>query len=137
SAWLGGLIFVCVAVLPRRDAAELASVVPRFSLLALVCVVAIISAGTVLSWQLLGSFAALFTTAFGHVLLVKLAALAAVLVAARSSKRWVERRLDIAYLSRGQVGTVTPFMYSVVIEAALAVVVLGAASVLVATNPAH
>src|SRR2546421_12109164 len=67
SVWLGGLAFLCFAVLPRRDVDELALVVPRFSLVPLVCVIALISAGTPLPWRIPRSFPAPFTPPFGPV----------------------------------------------------------------------
>ena len=78
----------------------------------------------------------MFSTAYGHLLLVKLVLLGGVLVAARSSRAWVARRLDVLATS-GDVAVLRPFVVSVAIEVALAAGVVAAASLLVATSPAH
>src|SRR3954451_24963006 len=42
ACWLGGLVLLCFAVLPRRDADELRAVLPRYSALALGAIVALV-----------------------------------------------------------------------------------------------
>lgn len=134
-AWFGGLVFLLLGVLPRRRPDELATVTPRYSRLAMVSVIVIAGAGTVLALQLLPSAEVLVTTGYGRLLLVKLAVFAAVLAAAQLSKRWVKRRLDFAVVLRGDSATVRPFVYSVAAEAVLVIAVLVAASLLVTANP--
>ncbi|WP_405727785.1 CopD family protein [Streptomyces sp. NBC_01537] len=135
SLWIGGLTLLLVGVLPRRRAEELAVVVPRYSTLAAVSVTAIAAAGVVLAWQVVGSFGALLHTSYGHLLLIKLALLAVVLLAASRSRSWVRTRLDIAVLLRGDRATVRPFIRSVAAETALVLAVLVATSLLVTANP--
>jgi len=135
SLWIGGLVVLLIGVLPRRQPEELAAIVPRFSRLALGSVSAILLAGLVLAWQLLGSVHALLHTSYGHLLLVKLAVVATVLLVAQRSKSWVRHRLDLAVLLRGDRATVRPFVYSVAAETGLALAVLTAASVLVTSSP--
>ncbi|GAB3884714.1 hypothetical protein GCM10029964_046160 [Kibdelosporangium lantanae] len=53
-AWFGGLAVLLLGVLPRRRPEELATVVPRYSRLALASVVLVVLAGTTLAWQLVG-----------------------------------------------------------------------------------
>jgi len=137
AIWLGGLAVLAIVVLPRRRIDELEHVVSRFSSIAFFAVAAMASAGAFLAWQLVGGWHGLVATRFGHVLLVKMAVFAGLLVAARSSKQWVDKRLDLAVLSGADTAVVRPFVYSVVIEATLALAVLSAASVLVATSPAR
>lgn len=139
AVWLGGLVLLCTTVLPRRRPDELRRVVPRFSTMAGAAVAVVVVAGSVLSWQLVGSFGALTGTRFGHVLLVKLALVAAIGGAAFLSHRWSNGHLDRALASAEPVGpgTLRPFVISVATEVALAVAVLTAASVLVATSPAR
>lgn len=134
-AWFGGLAVLLLGVLPRRRPEELATVVPKYSRLALTSVVLIVLAGTTLAWQLIGTPDVLFTTAYGRLLLVKLALFAVVLGAAQLSKRWVSRRLDFAVVLRGDSATVRPFVYSVAVETVLVIAVLVAASLLVTANP--
>lgn len=135
ALWIGGLAMLTVAVLPRRRAGELAEVVPGYSRLAAVAVTAIVGAGLVLAWQVVGSYDGLLHTSYGHLLLVKAAVLAAVLLIAQSSRRWVRTRLDLAVLLRGDAATVRPFGYSVAAETGLVLVVLAVTSLLVTANP--
>jgi len=134
-AWFGGLAVLLLGVLPRRRPAELASVVPKYSRLALTSVVLVVLGGTALAWQLVGTPDVLFTTGYGRLLLVKLAIFAVILGAAQLSKRWVTRRLDFAVVLRGDSATVRPFVYSVAVETVLVIAVLVAASLLVTANP--
>ncbi|WP_405908240.1 copper resistance protein CopC [Streptomyces sp. NBC_00828] len=135
SVWIGGLAMLTVAVLPRRRAGELAAVVPGYSRLAAVSVTGIVAAGLVLAWQVVGSYDALLHSSYGHLLLIKTAVLAAVLLAAYASRQWVRTRLDLAVLLRGDAATVRPFGYSVAVETGLVLVVLVVTSLLVTADP--
>ena len=137
AVWLGGLLVLCAVVLPRRRPEELSGVVPRYSSLAFGAIAAALAGGAVMSWRLVGGLEGLTGTRYGHVLLVKLMAMAAILVAARSSKSWVDHRLEgaVAATAPGASPAVRPFAVSVAVEATLAMVSLGAASVLVGTSP--
>jgi putative copper export protein len=135
ALWIGGLAMLALAVLPRRRPAELARVVPGYSKLAAVSVTAIVGAGLVLAWQVVGSYGALLHTSYGHLLLVKTAVLGGVLVAAYASRQWVRTRLDLAVLLRGDAATVRPFGYSVAVETGLVLVVLAVTSLLVTADP--
>ncbi|MFE4723036.1 copper resistance D family protein, partial [Streptomyces sp. NPDC056728] len=135
SLWLGGLALLLLGVLPRRRPEELSAAVSGYSTLAGVSVAAIVAAGAVLAWQVVGSFGALFSTGYGQLLLIKLSALAAVLLIAQRSRSWVRTRLDIAVLLRGDRATVRPFVHSVAAETGLVLVVLAATSLLVTAAP--
>ncbi|MDT0487712.1 copper resistance CopC/CopD family protein [Streptomyces doebereineriae] len=135
ALWIGGLAMLALAVLPRRQAGELARVVPGYSKLAAVSVTGIVGAGLVLAWQVVGSYGALLHTSYGHLLLVKTAVLGGVLVAAYASRQWVRTRLDLAVLLRGDAATVRPFGYSVAVETGLVLVVLVVTSLLVTADP--
>jgi copper transport protein len=135
SLWIGGLAVLLCALLPRRRPAELADVVPRYSRLAMGSVIAVIAAGVVMAWQLLGGIGALFHTTYGELLLSKLVLLVVVLIAAFGSKSWVAHRLDFAVVLRGDAATVRPFVLSVAVETALVLLVLVVASLLVTANP--
>src|SRR5206468_865070 len=95
-AWIGGLAMLLFAVLSRRKPDELASVVPGYSRLAMASVALIVVAGTVLTWQTLGSLGKLFSTDYGRTLLFKIVTLLVILVIAQASRSWVNRRLDFA-----------------------------------------
>jgi len=135
ALWIGGLVMLTVAVLPRREPVELAAVVPGYSRLAAFSVAAIAVAGLVLAWQVVGSYDALLHTSYGQLLLVKTAVLGGVLPAAQCSRQWVRTRLDLAVLLRGDAATVRPFGYSVAAETGLVLVVLAVTSLLVTADP--
>jgi len=135
SLWIGGLVMLTVAVLPRREPGELATVVPGYSRLAAVSVTAIVAAGLVLAWQIVGSYDALLHTSYGHLLLLKTGVLAVVLAAAWCSRQWTRTRLDLAVLLRGDAATVRPFGFSVAAETGLVLVVLVVTSLLVTADP--
>jgi copper transport protein len=76
SAWLGGLVLLGTALRFRRsesDAAGAARLVARFSTLAAAALALLTVAGIALAWAQLRSLGALIGTAYGRVLLVKLA----------------------------------------------------------------
>ncbi len=135
SLWIGGLTMLTLAVLPRRRVGELAAVLPGYSRLAAVSVTGIVAAGLVLTWQVVGSYDALLHSSYGHLLLIKTAVLATVLLAAYASRQWVRTRLDLAVLLRGDAATVRPFGYSVAAETGLVLVVLVVTSLLVTADP--
>ena len=135
ALWVGGLTVLLIGVLPRRRPEELSVVVSRYSNLALASVSAIIAAGVVLAWQLIGSLHGLLATSYGHLLLLKVGIVAAVLLLAQHSKAWVRHRLDVAVLLDGDSATVRPFIYSVAAETGLALAILVAAGVLVTSSP--
>lgn len=136
TLWIGGLAMLLVGVLPRKRPEELRVVVPRYSMLALVCVATVIGTGTVLAWRIVGSLHELTSTTYGHLLLVKITLLAVIMAAAFGSKTWVEHRLDFAVILRGsRVGLVRPFVTSVAVETALVLLVLTVASFLVTADP--
>ena len=135
TLWIGGLAVLLFAVLPRRRPDELAEVLPRYSRLAMGSVLAVIAAGTVMAWQLLGGLGRLVHSTYGELLLTKIVLLAVILVAAWGSRTWVANRLDFAVVLRGDAATVRPFVLSVAVETALVLLVLGVASLLVTANP--
>ena len=92
ACWLGGLVVLFVAMLPRRDVDELRDVLPRYSALALGAIVALIVSGGYQAWRQVGSFDALKSTDYGRLLIVKLLVFAALIVAAAFSREIVNRR---------------------------------------------
>ncbi|MEU6800386.1 copper resistance CopC/CopD family protein [Streptomyces neyagawaensis] len=87
AVWLGGLTAL-LTVLYRAPETLSAAVVTRFSRLAFASVVVLVVTGVYQSWRGLGSWSAFTTTAYGQVLLAKLAAVALLLAAAAFSRRW-------------------------------------------------
>ena len=79
SLWLGGLAGLLVlwfSTPPGRRRATLALVVPRFSKVAFVSVMALLASGVVASYLHLPTFASLWKTSYGKTILVKAALLA-------------------------------------------------------------
>lgn len=159
AVWLGGLLVLAIALRRApRDAdqyPELATAVDRFSPIAFGCVTVLVGTGTYQSWRQLGTWSAFLDTAYGQVLLAKLIAVSAMLVAAAVSRRAVRRmRCRPApgrhpTLARTEVSaqpepapapvpsaTVAPTLRrSVLVETAVAVLVLGLTAVLVNAEP--
>jgi copper transport protein len=134
SAWVGGLTILTVCLLPRRRIAELEHVVPKFSTIAMVSVLIIVSSGLILLWQIISSVDGFWQTHYARVLLLKICLFVAVLLAAMKSKSWVGRHLTTSSHTRR--GTaVGSFVASVATETVLVIAVLGAASVLVTSSP--
>jgi copper transport protein len=92
ACWLGGLVVLFVAVLPRGDADELREVLPRYSVLGLGAIVALIVSGGYQAWRQVGTLDALKTTDYGRLLIVKLVAFALLVVVAAFSRDAVNRR---------------------------------------------
>lgn len=132
SAWVGGLTIMTVCLLPRRRISELERIVPRFSTIALVSVLVIVSSGLILSWQIISSVDGFWQTQYARVLLLKLVLFGTVLLAAMKSKSWVARHLNVSPHRGTAVGS---FVASVATETVLVIAVLGAASVLVTSSP--
>jgi putative copper export protein/mono/diheme cytochrome c family protein len=104
SAWTGGLIALAL-VAGRREAPwsreSLAAVVPRFSRLAGLSLLAVAVTGSYNAWTQLGGLSRLWTTAYGRVLLAKLA-IVAVLVWLGAVNRYVHLpRVEPSSTARG------------------------------------
>ncbi|MGW2490213.1 copper resistance CopC/CopD family protein [Streptomyces sp. NPDC001606] len=124
AAWLGGLAAL-LRILPGASGVH--TTVTRFSRLALASVVVLAVTGAYQSWRGLGSWQALTETSYGRTLLAKLAAVAALLLAAACSRTWTSR------LSTG--AALPQLRRSVLAEAAVALVVMVLTTLLTATAP--
>ena len=157
ALWLGGLVVLFAAFLPRADADDLRSAVPRYSQLALGAVAVIVATGVFQAWRQVGSLGALRDTDFGRLLVIKVL-LVGVLVVAAAFSREVVNRTFRARTARVPVGAGGPqpsdddpvfdeppplddatevrnLRRSVVIEVVIAVVILGVTALLVNTPP--
>ena len=147
SLWLGGLAFLTAAVLPRREAGELAGIVPRFSRLAFISVITILVTGTFQGWRQVRSTDALTDTTYGRLLIVKIVFFALMVALAGLSRRLVQARYRVpaARLSFGpgtattdpDAETVAGLRRTVGAETLIAVVVLAVTSLLVNAQPAR
>ncbi|WP_020134000.1 copper resistance CopC/CopD family protein [Streptomyces sp. 351MFTsu5.1] len=90
AVWLGGLAAL-LSLLHRTSAQLPPAVVARFSRLAFGCVTVLVVTGVYQSWRGLGSWKEITGTTYGHLLVLKLIAVALLLTAARLSRRWTGR----------------------------------------------
>lgn len=90
GVWLGGLVALLLT-LRRASVDALTEVVPRFSRIAFASVTVLVVTGLYQSWRGLGSLGALTGTSYGRLLLAKLVAVTALLLAAGYSRRWTAR----------------------------------------------
>jgi copper transport protein len=134
SAWVGGLVMLSVCLLPRKQLAELEEVIPRFSGVALVSVLTIVTSGLLLLWDISRGIDGFWATHYARVLIIKLALFSLVMLAAMRSKRWVQTTLADAVASHRRTA-VRSFAVSVAAETVLVLAVLAAASVLVTSSP--
>lgn len=97
SAWIGGLVglLIVFAVGRRRSALEWAplqlNAVRRFSIIGIVSVAVLIGSGIVNAWILVGSFRALLVTAYGQLLLLKIAVFSVMVGFAAVNRFWLTR----------------------------------------------
>ncbi len=131
SVWLGGLVMLAVFLLPRANATELGAIVPVWSRWATYAVGALVLTGTAQALIEIGTPAALFTTTYGWLIVAKVAVVAVVVLVAAFSHRMVGAVADQAEGSARRLRRV------VIIEAAVAAVILGVTSVLVQITPAR
>jgi copper transport protein len=135
AAWFGGLVLLWVTLRRRRaddDPVGAASIVSRFSSVATLSVVAVALAGLALAWVEVRAARALFTTAYGIALLIKVAVVAGVFaIAAYNRSRLVPavRKAGTAAWAR--------LRYTVQAEVAGLVVALLVTAVLVNLVPAR
>ncbi|MBB4762564.1 copper resistance CopC/CopD family protein [Amorphoplanes digitatis] len=125
ATWLGGLVTLSVFLLRRAHPRVLGVILPAWSRWAAIAVVWLVGAGVVQAVVQVGSASALLGTAYGRLVLAKIAILAAALTAAAFARRLVRSVQAGPARLRRTVG----------IEVAATVVVLGLSAVLVQVTP--
>jgi copper transport protein len=144
AVWLGGLPAL-IGALRARDVAVMRVAIPRFSRIALGCVLVLVVTGTYQAWREVGTPAALFGTTYGIVLGAKLALVVVLVALGAFARKWVQRHyaFDIVTVSdkrrarRGpERSEVSRFRRAVSVEVVVAAVVLGTTAVLVNAEPA-
>jgi copper transport protein len=145
ATWVGGLVMLGVAVLPRRDPDELREVLPTFSRVAFTSVCAIAITGTYQAWRGIDSWRAILGTEYGLLVLAKVVGVLGLLALGNLSRRVIQRRVRrpvVAYAMSNPVPevaepedlddvTVERMRRSVLVEVVIAAVVLALAAVLV------
>lgn len=107
AIWVGGLVTLVTIALRRADSsaatrglgrrryqaatAEAAQAVSRFSPIALGCVAALVVTGTYQAWRGVGSWAALFETTYGRLLLAKIAGMCMLIALGNLARQRVRR----------------------------------------------
>jgi copper transport protein len=129
TLWIGGLVQLAVVVLPMAPELRRAAFL-RFSALATVLVALVLVAGTYLSILRLPHVHDLWTTHYGHVLLVKLA-----LVAVALAWGAAHRFLAVPSVAGGGEGVFARLPRSVLGESLVGMAVLLVAAVLVDSKP--
>jgi copper transport protein len=142
ATWLGGVLMLAVATIPRREPDELRTVLPVFSTVAFTSVALLAASGLYNAWRGIGTVNAIFTTTYGLLVVGKVALLAGVLLVANLSRRLVGRRVAVAYAMTDATVVADPapalddvsterLRRAVIVEAVIALVVLALTSVLV------
>jgi copper resistance protein D len=140
SAWVGGLPALLFALVEQRRFSPYEArdctldVCSRFSLMAMIAVTLVVASGVAnAGLRVAGSFGKLFDSAYGDVLLKKLAVVAAMLAVAYFNRFIATPRLRAAS-SKGM-RQITWLRYSVAFDVVLGALVLGASAVLGITMP--
>ncbi|HVT78515.1 MAG TPA: copper resistance protein CopC [Acidimicrobiales bacterium] len=128
AVWIGGLVVLLAAVLPRVDFDESTAIVRGFSRNAMYAVAVIVATGVFQAYRQIGTLDALKSTDYGKLVVIKTLLVAAVLCIAVASRNFVHKRWSpaSARMLRRTVG----------LEALIAVGVLAVTSVLVNAVPA-
>lgn len=139
AVWVGGLVFLSLAAwqaraLPDENRAWFVlSLILNFSAIAAMAVGALTASGLFLAWQHVGGWIPLVSTAYGLVLLGKLAVALVVFIIAGANLMLIKPRLSAAYDAEDAAATgrlVSRFGRLVRLEAGLALLLLLAAGVL-------
>jgi copper transport protein len=93
--WLGGLVMLFAAFMPRSDERSLREVVPRYSQYALVAMGVIVVTGVFQAFRQVDRIGALVDTDYGRLLLIKIGVFLVLMVVAALSRDVVNRRWRI------------------------------------------
>lgn len=129
SLWIGGLVQLAVVVVPLAPELRRAALL-RFSTFATALIALLLAAGTYLSILRLPHVHDLWTTGYGHVLIVKLC-----LVALAVAWGGMHRLLAVPAVARGNVGLFSRLRHSLLGESFAGMGVLLVAAVLVDSKP--
>ena len=130
AVWLGGLVILLAAVLPRLDTFDAQDVLARFSSVAFVSVAVLAGTGTYAAWRGIGTVHAVWTTTYGLLVVAKIVLFVGIVAVANLSRLNVRRHTRRTTSAEDHVHREL-LRRSVLVEAAVAVVVLAVTAVLV------
>jgi copper transport protein len=110
--WTGGLAVLAVVLLPLGRTVVLARVLARFSRLATACVAVLAASGTFHAVSRAGSLGNLFTTAYGYMFWLKVAAVSVMLLVVNGNRRYVLRHIRTARPSPSETAAVGANRYA-------------------------
>lgn len=138
AAWLGGLVALTVVVVPQAHRADLHAILPRFSILAIVCVVTLTATGFLHALLAAGGVRPLLSSTYGLVLLVKVGLFGLMLLLGNQGRayasRLARREIEDFDASTTPVG-LRVLAVAIGAELSLALGVLAVTSLLVAVAP--
>ena len=91
AGWVGGLVMLAVAAL-RQHPADVADLLPRWSRVAATTTAVLVATGAFAAWRQVRDLPALPATAYGRLLLVKLALVAVMFALGAIARSWVRQR---------------------------------------------
>lgn len=127
AVWLGGLVMLVAFLLPQADERELGAILPIWSRWAFSAVGALVVAGVVQALIEVSSFAGLFKSTYGQLILVKAGLAAAAIAVAAFSRKMV--------LAKSAASGPARLRKAVLVELAITAIVLGVTSALVQIPP--
>lgn len=130
AIWVGGLVVLAVVLLRHGTDDDLTGTLPRWSRVAAWSVAVMVATGLFASWREVREVAALGSTSYGRLLILKTALVAVMVALGALGRRWVRRRIESG-------GAARLLRRGVVAESVLAVVVVVVTAVLVETTPAR
>ncbi|MGW3199727.1 copper resistance D family protein [Streptomyces sp. NPDC001118] len=101
TVWLGGLVLLSVLTGARRHLSPNAGLLwadmwRRFSLVAMICVAAVVLSGLWMSWEHVGGISQLWTTGYGLALLIKIVLVLGLVTAGAFNQLWLMPRMTQA-----------------------------------------
>jgi copper transport protein len=144
AVWVGGLVVLARYLLPAANSDEMAVILPVWSRWATYAVVALAFTGTIEALLEIGTFGALLSSTYGRLVIAKVVGLAAILSVAAFARAWVRQRYPVT-VAQALSEEAAPedvdadgpnrLRARIVVEVALALVVIGVATALVQTTP--
>jgi putative copper resistance protein D len=137
GAWLGGLVAMARLVAPSSNIQPRSAhtILARFSAIGTTAVLILIGSGLVNSWLLVGRLGALFDTAYGQLLLVKICLFGAMIAVAGLNRFWLVPRLAGEIANGQSPVTLDALRRSIFSEQALGVLVIAIVSLLGTMQP--